>query len=70
MSNNLTNKISEEMILKKGEKLQVEHIDPSSPRVIEMLRRVHEEQVRIINLKYKKFENLEVYIPPSHHNYR
>lgn len=57
-------------ILKKGEKLEVKHIDLSSPEAMEIIRNIHEEQERIRELKYKKFENLEIYIPPSYYNYK
>ena len=70
MTNNLTSEVSEEMILKEGEKLEVKRIDPSSPEAMEIIKNVHERQKKIIELKYKKFENLEIYLPPSQHNYK
>jgi hypothetical protein len=72
MPNTLSKKISAEMILKKGvtlKTLESRDYDFSSPEIQERLRKAREAQKRNIELKYKEFENLEIYLPPSHHNY-
>ena len=66
MTNNLANKITWEMISKKGKKFETQNLDFSSPEIQEMTKNVREKQKKLEELKYKEFENLEIYIPPSY----
>ena len=71
MVEDLTGKVTADMILKEGVKLEElgSNFNPSSPELGELFERVHERQRFLQELKKISNKDLELYLKPLHPNY-